>query len=403
MARPQPLRAHPAFRRLFAARAVSFIGDGAALVALLLYIKESRDSGPAVAGVLLAMSLPRVLGPLAGALADRVDRRFVMIGCDVGQAVIFTTIALTLPALPLLLALVAGASVMTTIFLPASLSALPGLVSDEELPAANTILSSALNLQVAVGPVLGGALVGAFGVRGALAANAATFALSAILLIGLPRTELAKGPRTPLLADTKAGIRFAMRHAVARAVIVTLFIGLIFGAMSNVAQVFLARDVFHASALGFGLLEASWGIGMLLASVGLLRFGMILPLRTLFLGGWMLTGVMLVAAGQAPVLAAAFAFEVFGGVGNATDNIVSDTLIQRSVPPRMMGRVFGLRGSAAFVSSAIAYAIAGPLLDALSARTVFVVAGIGVLAVGVLSFALMPRLAGEVLIDPDRD
>jgi MFS family permease len=100
------------------------------------------------------------------------------------------------------------------------------------------------------------------------------------------------------------------------------------------------------------------------------------------------------------MLAAAFAFEALGGMGNAADNVTSDTLIQRTVPARMMGRVFGLRGSAAFVSSAIAYAIGGPLLDAVSARTVFVIAGAGVVGVGVLAFVLMPRTAGREILDP---
>ena len=394
------LRGNPSFRRLLAARAVSFIGDGAALIALILYVKGTLDSGPAVASVLLAMSLPRILGPLAGAVADRFDHRTIMIACDLGQAALFGLIALTLPPLPVLVALIAATSLLTTAFLPASLSALPGLVPGPHLPAANALMGSALNLHVAVGPVVGGALVAWIGVRGALAVNALTFVVSALLLVGLPRRSAADRPAGRLLADAREGFRFAMRHAVARAVLMTLFIGLIFGALTNVAQVFLARDELGASAIGFGVLEASWGIGMLASSVALLRFGMVLSPRAIFLGGWMLTGVALVATGRAPTLAVAVAFETLGGAGNGADNVTSDTLIQTTVPARMLGRVFGMRGSAAFVSSGIAYAIGGPLLEVLSARTVFVIAGCGVVAVGVLSFVLMPRNAGEEVLDP---
>jgi MFS family permease len=132
--RPELFRTNPAFRRLFASRAISFIGDGAALVALLLYVKETRRSGTAVAGLLLAASLPRALGPLAGALADRFDRRTIMIVCDIGQAAAYTTIAATLPPWPVLLALVAITGLLSTTFGPASRSSIPGFFPRRTCP-----------------------------------------------------------------------------------------------------------------------------------------------------------------------------------------------------------------------------------------------------------------------------
>ncbi len=83
--------------------------------------------------------------------------------------------------------------------------------------------------------------------------------------------------------------------------------------------------------------------------------------------------------------------QTIGGAGNGADNVASDTLIQRSVPREMLGRVFGVTSTAAFVGGGIAYAAGGPLLDATSPRFVFLVAGAGVLGVVGLAHILLPR------------
>lgn len=399
------LRDNAPFRRLFLARSASFTGDGAALVALLLYVKGAHQSGATVAGLLLATSLPRILGPFAGALADRMDRRTLMVSCDLGQAALFALIAWTLPSYPILIVLVTITSVLTTAFEPASRSAMPSLVEVAELPKANALLGTAFNLQIAVGPLLGGALVAGLGVRGAIAANALSFMISAAFLARLPsRAPTGSGEREHFLKDTKQGLRFVKDHAVARAIVATLFVGVSFAALDNVALVFLARDELGASEFGFGALNASFGIGMILASLVLLKVATRFDARRLFLAGWMISAVGTFATGLAPVLAVAIAFQIFAGSGNGIDNIARDTLIQRTVPDAMLGRVYGLTGTAAFLSSGIAYAAGGALLGVFSARTIFMIAGAGTFAAVLLASAMLPRseatLAPVVEADP---
>lgn len=398
--RQRLLRTNPAFRRLLIARAVSFTGDGSALVALLLYVKGTNPSGSAVAGLLLAMSLPRILGPFAGALADRAERRALMLACDIGQAALFALIAVTLPPYPVLLALVTATATLTTAFEPASRSAMPSLVDDPSLPSANAMIGTAFNLQIAVGPILGGSLVTLLGVRGAIAANAISFLISAAFLAGLPR-QIAERPgeREHLIADTKAGLRFVRHHAVARAIVVALFVGVSFAALDNVALVFLARDVLGASEFGFGMLNASFGIGMIAASLVLLRVGARFGARGMFLAGWAISAVGTLATGLAPVLLAAVGMQILAGSGNGLDNVARDTLIQRTVPDAMLGRVYGLTGTAAFLSSGLAYAAGGVLLGILSARTVFVIAGAGTLAAAALAHVMLPKDAGARVAD----
>lgn len=96
----------PAFRALWLARMISFLGDGIARTALTLL--TARHGTGAVAIVLLAGALPRFLGPVGGALADRWDRRALIRGCAVCQALTIAVVALTLPPVPVLAALVAA-------------------------------------------------------------------------------------------------------------------------------------------------------------------------------------------------------------------------------------------------------------------------------------------------------
>lgn len=380
------------FRRMWTARAISFIGDGIAITALALHVESSNGSGTAVGALLLAQALPHLAGPMAGVIADRTDQRRLMIACNVGNAVVFAVAASLLPALPGLLLLVAISSTLDTIFGPAGRSAIPALVDEDDLLSANAWLGTALNMQVAIGPLLGGLFVATLGIRGALVADAASFLVSAALLLRvqpLPPDRPAS-ERSSFFADTREGMAYVRRHAVARAVVVTLFIGVAFAGMDNVALVFLSRDVLGAGPLGFGVVAAAFGVGMLVSSIALSSSRSRSP-RALFIGGWLLTAAGTLLTGLAPAVWLAALAQATGGAGNGADNVASDTLIQRSVPREMLGRVFGVTSTAAFVGGGIAYAAGGVLLDATSPRFVFLVAGVGVLAVVGLAHLLLPK------------
>lgn len=347
----------------------------------MLYVKATEHSGLAVGALLLAQALPHLLGPVAGTLVDRVNLKRLMVACELSQAVIFTAIALWQPPFFALLPLVVLASLLDTTFSPASGSAVPALVAAPDLLQANAWTGTARNLQVAIGPFLGGALASAFGTRWALAANAVSFALSAAFLAGLPATmRLAARAPAGVFSDGLEGLRFAWRQPAIRSLMLGTFLVAAFVAVDNVALVFLTRDVLHATAFGFGSVAAAFGVGMLAGSLLLswLRSG---PRSApLLLAGWFLSGASSLATGLAPNLGLAAGAQSVGGLGNGIQNVASATLIQERVPRGLLGRVFGLFGTAAYAGSAIAYGLAGILLDATSPRVTFVVGGVGALA-----------------------
>ena len=375
---------------MWLSRVVSQIGNLITTVALVLYVEETHESGVAVGAVLLAAAIPTLLGPLAGTLADRVDQKKLMMTCEVGQGVLVAVIALWLPPLPVLLALVFATAVLSTAFRPAGTSAVPSLVLDHELLSANAWMGTALNMGVAVGPLLGGLLVEGGGVRLALFADAATFGLSALLLVGVPSLRPAfDADRLGFFAMTREGLSFVRRHQAARAVILVLFLGIAFGGVDNVALVFLAKDELGTGAAGFGLLSSIFGVGMIVVSLLLIRWKPGISAATLFLIGFAGTGFGNLGAGVAPALAVAVGAQLIAGAGNGAANIADQTFIQQTVPKAMLGRVFGLSSSAANIGGSLAYAAGGVLLDLTSPRTAFVVSGIGVLGVVALGAAML--------------
>jgi MFS family permease len=380
-----------AFRVLWWSRAVSFAGDGIGRTALVLY--AATHGVAAVSLVLLAVALPRFLGPVAGALADRLDQRRLMAVCETGQAAVFAVLAVFLPPLPVLVVLVLVTGGFATAFVPAGRSAVPSLVPGRDLGRANALLGMAFNIQVAVGPTVGGLAVELGGARLAFAVNAVTFGVSALILTRLPPLR-ATGDHGGLWTETLAGLRFVAGSPGPRALVLSLFVAVSFAAVDNVALVFLVSDEMHGSAAEFGLTQTAFGVGML-AATGLLAIGQRSAVA-LLIGGLALSASGTVATALVPTLLAVAAAQLVAGMGNGVENVTTDTLVQRLTPRHLLGRVFGAVGTAAQLGSAVAYVIAGPLVGTLGPRGAFLVAGAGC---GLALLVAVPALRAAVRTD----
>jgi MFS family permease len=371
------------FRRFWTARLLSMVGDGVSVTALVLYVQQVRGTGVAVAGLLLASGLPKLGGPVAGALADRFPQQRLMMTCDLGQAVIYGFIAAARPGYGLLLGLVAVAAALETVFVPAGRASVRPMVGDARLLEANAWIGSASNAKVALGPLLGGVLVAVAGSRWAVGLNAASFVLSAGLLWRMgPLTSAEDGAaRRGMAAATWDGLAYAMRHRVIRPVILMTLGCSAFLVVDNIGLVFLTRDALHAGAVGYGVAAAAFGVGMVVLSV---LFSIWQPARSpvlLFVAALAADGIFTVATGVAPILLLVVVFQAACGAGNAVENIAGSTLIQREVPLAMMGRVFGAQTTASYAASSLCYVAGGLLLSVVSPRALFVGGGVGALAV----------------------
>lgn len=372
------LRRNHQFRALWGAVALSYIGSGAASTALTLYIQQTRGTGTAVAAFLIAANLPRLLGSLAGGIADRVDLRTLLVGCDVGQAIIYALVA-TLPSFGLLIALVALATVLQTSYSPARTAIVPNLVEPEELIPANALLGLATNLYVAVGPLIGALLFALIGASGGLLVNAATFLGSALLTRMVPPTPPPEDAEPEgLIASAVTGARFVWTDKVLRALAASIFLLVAFIAVDNVALVFLVRETLGASAFAYGVIEAVFGLGMLTGTFWILRGRA---------GTWLATRLYVVACSLsvsgsvggaiAPSVAVLAPFEALAGAGNAMEVVAMETVVQQRVPRGMVGRVYGFISSLTWFGLGVSTGLGGLAVDATSPRVAFLIASIG--------------------------
>jgi len=378
---------------------VSFLGDSLALVALMLHVASTTGQALAVALLLLAGDFaPALLGPLTGTVADRLERRGVMVGCELLQGALVVAVALWLPSLPLLLVLVGLRAVAGQVFQPASRAAVPALVREGDLEPANAAIGVATNSGETLGPLVAALLLPMLQVRGVLLVDAASFLVSAVLLGFLPAMaaggQEAAGPRGSFLADAGTGLRYLRGQATVRAVAVGYFAVVACTGIDDVALVFLATGTFGAGATAVGLLLAAVGIGLLAGYALLARSRGRIPLTVLLLAGFAVSSAGNLLTGLAWAVAAAFALQAVRGLGIAAMDVAATTLVQRIVPPQLLGRVFGSLYGGIGVAAALAYLFGGLLLDRTTPRVAFVAAGAaGLLATGSTALALR-RAAG---------
>jgi len=375
------LRSNRAFQSLWYARSISFLGDSLGLVTLLLYTANTTGQALAVALLLLVGDFaPSLLGPFTGVVSDRFDLKRVMVLCELVQGVLVAIIALTLPSLPLLLALVALRAIAGQIFQAASRTAVPALAPDRDLESANSALGFGMNVSEALGPLAAAALLPIMGVRGVLLVDAATFIVSAALLASLPALPPApanEGRRASFLSDARAGLGYIWLVPVVRTIGLGFFAVVAFNGIDDVALVFLARDSLQGSDSAASVLYAAVGAGLLLGYALLARYAGRVSMVLLLLLGFGISSAGNLLTGLAWAVAAAFAMQAVRGVGISAMDVATNTLIQRLVPPAMLGRVFGNLYGAIGVAAGLSYALGGLLLDLTAPRPTFIIAGTG--------------------------
>jgi MFS family permease len=389
-----PLR-RPTFRRLATTYAVNELGDWMGIIALSVLVFDQTDSALATAGLFLGTRfLPALLAPILVTRGERPPPRFALPVIYCGEAAAFGGLALLATNFSLAgviaLAAVDGALALTGRALTRAVVAVL-LERDDELRSGNALLNIAFTGGAAIGPGLAGLIVAGFGVQTALLLNAISFyAIAWILLTAgtLPQAE----PEPGRMRDrVRAGIAYIREKVVLRRLLIAQGAAFVFFAAVIPVEVVYVKETLGAGDSGYGLMLASWGVGMV---VGSFLFAAVrrLPLAYLLLFSTLAVGAGYLGLAAAPTLAAACAASVVGGAGNGVQWVSAISAVQELTAQGMQARVLAVLESIGAAMPGIGFAVGGLVATVASPRVTFLVAGIGVIAIVLLA---LPFLGGR--------
>lgn len=388
-----PLR-RKAFRRLAASFAINEMGDWLGLIALSVLVFDLTGSALATTALFLGTGiLPALLTPVLVVRFERPPPRLVLPSLYAAEALAFGALALladhfSLPVV-VVIAAIDGALALTAKTIARSVTAAM-LEPEGELRAGNAILNVAFTGGAAVGPAVAGGLVAAFGVQTALFLDAASFYVIAWMLFTAGALPQAMPEPGHLREQVRAGIDYIHYHATLGRLIGAEAAALLFFSAVVPIEVVYAKDTLGASDTGYGVLLASWGLGMVVGSV------VFATVRRASLPALLLFSTLAIAAGYlgmatAPSLAVACVASVIGGTGNGVQWVTMISAVQELTAAPMQARVLSVLESISAAVPAVGFVIGGLIANSQGPRATFTFAGVGVLVVVALAGPLLGR------------
>ncbi len=378
-----PLR-RPLFRRLAATYAVNELGDWMGIIALSVLVFEQTDSALATAGLFLGTRfLPALFAPILTTRAEKPPPRYALPVIYCGEAAAFGGLALLATnfslAAVIAVAAIDGALALTGRALTRSVVA-ELLEQTGELRAGNALLNIAFTGGAAVGPALAGLIVAGSSVQTALLLDAASFYVIAWILLTagpLPQAE----PEPGRMRDrVRAGVAYLRQKVALRWLLIAQGGAFIFFAAVIPVEVVYAKETLGTTDTGYGVMLASWGVGMVLGS---LIFAAVrrTSLQILLLFSTLAVGAGYLGLAAAPTLALACAASVLGGAGNGVQWVSAISAVQELTAAEMQARVMSVLESIGAAMPGIGFAIGGVIAALLSPRSTFLVAGLGIFAI----------------------
>jgi MFS family permease len=362
---------HRDFRRLFVASAISQTGDWLYNVALLVYVYDATRSTTWVAAVSALRLLPFVLfSPLGGLIADAWPRRTVLVIADLLRAGIMGVLALATagdsgPAVVALLAFLS--TTFSSVYMPAVVGLVPDVVGESDLAAANGLTSLVENLATLVGPAIGAALLVVTSPSAAFAFNAGSFLLSAVITatmstrgvpsrrahktdledtdlenVGEVERERRRSAPARLVTRLGQGAQALFSSSTARALGGCMFGSNYIYGLQTVVFVLVADEVLDIGTDAVTIMYVALGVGGLIgapltrSAASSARLGLIVG------AGLLLLSVPMAMLAYVNSTAVAFGLVLMTGVGTVLVEVLALTLLQRTVPRDIIGRVWGI-------------------------------------------------------------
>jgi len=385
---PLRLFQNPNFARLWIGAITSSAGAAIGSIIVIWLVYSATQSAIAISVLGIVQFLPTLgFGLLAGALIDRLDRRRLMVACDVARAVTFGGLAVFVLIVGVnidtLIAAVFIVATFSTIFRPATNAAIPRILRPGELADGNGLLQGGSTIAQFVGSPLGGLVLVTVGAAIGLAINAATFAVSGTMIFltvigaGASRTATPEAPRPSLLHDVADGLRYIRSQSVLLLITLMAMGANFFLTMCFGFTVIYAASSLHQGATGFAILVAANTAGFAIGAVlpgrlGLDRSpGVWVPLT------WGISGFCILGLAAVHLLEFALPLTLVAGLGLSIGNTTWLVGVQRAVPDEYMGRFFATDEAGSFAMIPAGLAVGGVLVVLYGISWTYLIAGVG--------------------------
>ena len=392
-----------AVQRLAIGRFISLTGTIAAGTALSYSIYRTTGSAAWVAAtMILTFGIIGLMGPIAGAIGDRYDRRTVMIVGESAAALCWATMAFVADAPALLLGLAFLASVAEAPFPSASSAAIPNLAGKDDLSRANSLIAVGRYAGVTLGPMIGGVLVAAVGARWVFVMNAVSYLVS-VGLVASVHGNFADPERNEAEAEEyrglAAGFRFIARDRVLRLLLTSWAVFFLGMASTLIADPVLA-DEFGMGSLGYGLLTSCWGAGTIIGAW--LSRGVREEKEGLWIVGFSglvaLTGF---GVALSPWFWLVLVWVTLFGLADGPTQVVEQNLLQRRTPDVVRSRVMGAWEAVNHVALVTAFVIGGAAVPVIGPRGAYALGGVTGAIGTTMLLPLLRRLPGGQTADAD--
>jgi MFS family permease len=390
----QLLRSNHDFRNLFIGQLISQTGDWFNSVALFTLLLSLTGSGEAVGYILIIKLLPSFFaGPLAGVVADRFNRKTIMIVADIVRG--FLVLGFLFVERPeqvwIVYALAALEVVVSTFFDPAKSAAVPNIVSREELISANALSAASWSVTLALGAAVGGVVTDAFGRNTAFVIDSMTFFVSAAYIARVQiRSSSRRLSRTSPLSVLEAtgvtdlieGARYLRANPRVLALLLVKSGWGLGGGVLLLLTVY-GKQIFpigRDGAASIGWLYAARGLGALIGPIiaGMISSGEPRMMRKAISVAFFISTAFYLLFAHSPVLAVALICVVGAHSGGSVQWVFSTTLLQMTVPDRFLGRVFALEMALLTLTMSVSTYVTGLGVDypGLGARRMATVLGL---------------------------
>ncbi|MGE6549392.1 MFS transporter [Bacillus mycoides] len=375
----------------------SLLGAGIYTFAMGLYVLKTTGSGMGFATTLICGSIPRMIcGPIAGAVADRVNRKWLVIGTDLLSSltmlIMFILATIFGPSLLFIYVSAALLSICASFYSVALTSSIPNLVDEGRIQKASALNQTASSLSNILAPIIGGVVFGFFSIKTFFLLNSITFFLAVIvqlfIVFDLYKKELAES-KEHFLTSIKEGFSYVKRqHEIYGLMKIAVGVNF-FASALFVSLPYIIVQNLHLSSKQLGVVEGMLAVGMLIGAIVLsVRKEVNNPFRSVYIGLFLFAGLslctvfpLLVTIPKVVSFIYYIAFMILTGISMMVVNIPMQVHIQKTTDPSYLGRVFGLLETISTAIAPLGMIVYGLLLDMLPTSIVMMTLGGGLLLV----------------------